>query len=64
MCLSTVYKKKQAPENLVLNNVQRIENRGGTIILTNIMDQQVAVEGRILMADLVAGVVILEECAG
>lgn len=61
MCLSAVYKKEQAPENLVLNNVQRIEDKGGTIVLTNIMDQQVAVEGRILMADLVGGVVILEE---
>ena len=61
MCLSAVYKKAQAPENLVLNNVQRIEDKGGTIVLTNIMDQQVAVEGRILMADLVGGVVILEE---
>ena len=61
MCLSTVYKKSQTPENLVLNNVQRIEDHDGTIVLTNIMDQQVAVEGRILMADLVGGVVILEE---
>lgn len=63
MCLSTVYKESQTPENLVLNNVQRIEDRNGTIVLTNIMDQQVAVEGRILMADLVGGVVILEETA-
>ena len=61
MCLSTVYKTSQKPENIVLTNVQRIEDKGGTIVLTNIMDQQVAVEGRILMADLVGGVVILEE---
>ena len=61
MCLSTVYKTSQSPENIVLTNVQRIEDKGGTIVLTNIMDQQVAVEGRILMADLVGGVVILEE---
>jgi len=61
MCLSTVYKNTQSRENLVLSNVQRIEERGGAIILTNIMDQQVAVEGRIVMADLIGGVVVIEE---
>jgi len=61
MCLSTVYKNTQSRENLVLSNVQRIEERDGAIILTNIMDQQVAVEGRIVMADLIGGVVVIEE---
>ncbi|MBQ6797723.1 MAG: CooT family nickel-binding protein [Oscillospiraceae bacterium] len=61
MCLSTVYKNTQTRENLVLSNVQRIEERDGAIILTNIMDQQVAVEGRIVMADLIGGVVVIEE---
>ena len=63
MCLSAVYKKEQAPENLVLNNVQRIEDKGGTILLTNIMEQQVAIEGRIAVADLVSGYVVIEEAA-
>ena len=61
MCLSAVYKNAKSPENLVLNNVQRIEEQNGTIILTNIMDQQVAVEGRLVMADLIGGVVIVAE---
>jgi len=61
MCLSTVYKNTQSRENLVLSNVQRIEERDGAIILTNIMDQQVAVEGRIVMADLIGGVVVVAE---
>ena len=61
MCLSTVYKKEQAPENLVLRNVQRIEDRGGVIVFTDLMDQEVAVEGRIGLADLIGGVVIIEE---
>jgi len=61
MCLSTVYKKNRSPENLVLNNVQRIEERDGVIVLTNIMDQEVAVEGRIVMADLIGGVVVIAE---
>lgn len=63
MCLSTVYKNGREPENIILSNVQRIEDRGGTIVLTNIMEQQVAVEGRIVMADLVESFVVLEERA-
>ena len=63
MCLSTVYKTSQKPENIVLTNVQRIEDKGGTILLTNIMEQQVAIEGRIAVADLVEGYVVIEEAA-
>jgi len=63
MCLSTVYRSEKMPQNVILNNVQRIEDKGGTIVLTNIMEQQVAVEGRILLADLVEGFVVLEEKA-
>ena len=61
MCLSTVYKTKQSPENIVLSNVQRIEDKGGTILLTDLMERQVAVEGRIALADLVNGYVVIEE---
>ena len=61
MCLSAVYKNSQSRENLVLSNVQRIEEKDGVIVLTNIMDQQVAVEGRIVMADLIGGVVVVAE---
>lgn len=59
MCLSAVYKKETTPENLILGNVQRIECKDGTIVLTDIMERQVAVEGTILMADLVGGKVII-----
>jgi len=61
MCLSTVYKAEKRPENLVLSNVQRIEDRGGVIVLTDLMDREVAIEGRIALADLIGGVVVIEE---
>ncbi len=61
MCLSTVYKTSASPENLVLTNVQRIECKDGTILLTDIMERQVAVEGEILMADLIGGKVVIAE---
>ena len=63
MCLAMVYTDKAEPENLVLSNVQRIEDRGGTILLTDIMERQTAVEGRIAVADLVEGYVVIEPMA-
>lgn len=63
MCLSTVYKGEATPANLLLSNVQRMERQNGTIILTDLMERQVAIEGEILMADLVGGTVIIAEKA-
>ena len=61
MCLSTVYKNKMVPENVVLRNVMRIECKDGTVLLTDLMDRQVAIEGRLVEANLVDGFVVVEE---
>ena len=61
MCLSTVYKNKMVPEAVVMRNVMRIECKDGCVILTDQMDRQVAVEGRLIEANLVDGFVIVEE---
>ena len=63
MCLSTVYKNKREPENVVMRNVMRIECKDGCVVLTDLMDRQVAVEGKLLEADLVEGFVVVEETA-
>ncbi len=61
MCLSTVYKNTMAPEAVVMKNVMRIECQDGCVILTDLMERTVAVEGRLLSANLVDGYVIVEE---
>lgn len=61
MCLSTVYKNKMEPESLVMRNVMRIECKDGCIILTDLMERQVAIEGTLEMANLVDGFVIIKE---
>ena len=61
MCLSTVYKNKMVPENVVLRNVMRIECKDGAVILTDLMDRQVAIEGHLVEANLVDGFVVVEE---
>ena len=61
MCLSTVYKNKMEPETVVMRNVMHIECKDGVVILTDLMDRQVAVEGTLESANLVDGYVIIKE---
>ena len=63
MCLSTVYKNKKSPEDVIMQNVMKVECRDGCVILTDLMDRQVAVEGQLQEANLVAGFVIVRENA-
>ena len=61
MCLSTVYKNALTPETVVMKNVMRIECREGVVILTDLMERQMAIEGTLEMANLVDGVAIVRE---
>ncbi len=63
MCLSTVYKGDVAPENVLMQNVMRIECDGDMVILTDLLDRQVAVQGALVMADLVGGKAVVRESA-
>ena len=61
MCLSTVYRNKLAPEAIILKNVMTIECKDGCVILTDLMERQVAVEGVLERANLVDGIAIIRE---
>ena len=61
MCLSTVYKNTMSPDAIVLRNVMKIEFQEGTIILTDLMERQVAIEGTLEVANLVEGTVLIRE---
>ena len=61
MCLSTVYRNKLAPEAVVMKNVMTIECKDGTIVLTDLMERQVAIEGTLEKANLVDGYVVIKE---
>ena len=45
MCLSTVYKNKLTPESVMRKTVSRIECKDGMVMLTDLMERQMAVEG-------------------
>lgn len=61
MCLSTVYKNRMTPETILMKNVMSIECRDGVVILTDLMERQMAVEGTLEKANLVDGYVIVKE---
>ena len=61
MCLSTVYKNTLTPETIMMRNVMRIECKDGMVILTDLMERQVAIEGTLEKANLVDGIAIVKE---
>jgi predicted RNA-binding protein len=61
MCLSTVYRNEVSPSNMVMGNVMKIECQEDTVLLTDLMERQVAIHGRLLMANLVDGLAVVEE---
>ena len=63
MCLSTVYKNTMTPETVVMKNVMKIECKDGCVLLTDLMERTVAIEGALESANLVDGFVIVKETA-
>ena len=61
MCLSTVYKNSLTPESIMMRNVMRIECKEGLVILTDLMERQMVIEGTLEMANLVDGVAVVSE---
>ena len=61
MCLSTVYKNEKTNDNIVMKNVMSIECKDGCVILTDLMERSLVIEGQLLSANLVDGFVIVKE---
>ena len=57
MCLATVY--KESDNSIIFKNVSRIDVDQERVILTDIMGEQHAVKGSVLMVDLANGIVKL-----
>ena len=60
MCLSTVYKNQKDDAAVAMRNVMRIECKDGQVILTDLMDRTMAIDGQLLEANLVDGFVIVK----
>ena len=63
MCLSTVYKNTMEPASVIMKNVMRIDCKDGCVILTDLMERTVSIEGTLETANLVDGYVVVKESA-
>ena len=61
MCLCTAYRNTMTPEAVVMRNVMRIECKDNMVVLTDLMERQMAVEGVLKEANLVDGFVVIQE---
>ena len=61
MCLSTVYRNQPTLDSIIMRNVMTIECKDGCVILTDLMERQVAIEGVLEKANLVDGIAIIKE---
>ena len=61
MCLSTVYKNTMEPASILMKNVMSIECKDGQVILTDLMERQLAITGQLERANLVDGYVVIKE---
>ena len=59
MCVSTAYQNDVLPENILMKNVRAFRVVGKTIVLTNILEQQMTITGTLMSADLINGVVVI-----
>ena len=61
MCLSTVYRNEVQPANIAMQNVMRIECKDGCVVLTDLMERSVSIEGTLEYANLVDGIAVIKE---
>ena len=61
MCISTVYKETQEPENILMKNVMTIECHPQEVVLTDLMGRKMTIPGILRQANLVDGYALVEE---
>ena len=61
MCLSTVYKNALEPAAIIMKNVMKIECKDGCVVLTDLMERSVSIEGTLEFANLVDGIAVVKE---
>ena len=62
MCLAAAYKNEQTPENVIYKFVSNIGFDTGKIVRTDILGENIAIEGKLSTVDLVKNVVVIQ-CA-
>ena len=60
MCLATAYVRKSSEESVLAKNISNIRIDGDRIVMVDILGEEYVVEGTLLAADLVNGVVKIQ----
>ena len=63
MCLSTVYENTEDAGNILMSNVTRIEVRDNLVVLTDIMERKLEIDGTLTFVDLLQNKAIVKERA-
>lgn len=63
MCLSTVYENTEDAGNILMSNVTRIEVRDNLVVLTDIMERKLEIDGTLTFVDLLQNKAIVRERA-
>lgn len=63
MCLSTVYENTEDAGNILMSNVTRIEVRDNLVVLTDIMERKLEIDGTLVFVDLLQNKAIVKERA-
>ncbi len=63
MCLSTAYKNTKSDENIAARYVAEINITDTSVILTDVMGEEIEIEGKLLYVDLTGGTVVISTAA-
>lgn len=63
MCLSTAYKNNKSDDSVIARYVSKIEVRGNSVTLTDVMGIETEIEGTLSFVDLTGGVVVIQVAA-
>ena len=59
MCLSTAYREIVSPDQIVMQNVMSLEVKPDRVILKDLMERTLSVQGTLKEVNLVDGIVVL-----
>lgn len=59
MCLSTAYREIVSPDQIVMKNVMSLEVKTDRVILKDLMERTLSVQGTLKEVNLVDGIVVL-----
>ena len=63
MCLSTAYRNEKSEDNIAARYVAEINVTPDSVILTDVMGEDIEIKGKLMYVDLTGGTVIIETAA-